>query len=309
MQFSRLRAGDVVAVVAPGSAVDPDCLERGLRELEGLGFRPRLGAHVATRIPYLDLAGSDDARRADLQAALDDTDVAAVMCARGGYGCQRILRDVDLSGLRRRPKPVIGYSDVSPLLQSIVRGGLVAVHGPMVGADLARGLTPRSRDHLLSLLTDPTYLWTMPVPEPVRPGRAEGRLVGGCLAVLVSTLGTTTAPDWANDILFLEDIGEKPYELDRMLVQARQAGWFDRIAGVVFGTMEACDPADGVSPLDVARNFFANAYFPVGFGIAAGHRRGASDVEQMALPLGTRVALDVDAGTLSALEPAAKEAA
>lgn len=303
MQFSRVGAGDRVGVVAPAGAVDGSRLEAGLATLEGLGFQPRRGASLLARDRYL--AGHDDARRADLQAALDDPAIRAVICARGGYGSQRIVGALDLTALARDPKPVVGYSDITALLATIVREGLVAVHGPMVATDLARGLDSEALSHFTSLLGDPSYAWSLEVPLGLRPGRARGRLVGGCLSVIVHLLGTPFAPDTDGAILFLEDTNEWPYRIDRMLTHARQAGLFERVAGVVFGTFETCRPFDGVSALDVVRDCFADAPFPVGWGLAAGHRSAESDVRQMALPLGVDVALDVDRGTLTALQPAA----
>ena len=299
---ARIRSGDVVGVVAPSGVVAEDRLEAGVRVLESLGLRVVAGEFVLARQAYL--AGSDAERGADLQRMLDDPTIRAVFCARGGYGAQRIVPTLDLAAVRRQPKPVVGYSDATVLITALVRAGVVGIHGPMVAVDLARGLSPRSLAHLERVLSDPSYLWEVEVPLSIRPGRATGRLLGGTLSVLATMLGTPYAPDLDGAVLFLEDVHEWPYRLDRLLTQLRQSGKLDRIAGVVFGTMAACRTLDGVGAVEVIRDAFAGAPYPVGFGLPAGHDPAESGVENLALPLGVEVELDVDHGRLAALEPA-----
>jgi muramoyltetrapeptide carboxypeptidase len=292
----------VVGVIAPSGPVDEERLQVGIKVLEGWGLRVQVGSAVLARQAYL--AGSDDARLADLQRMIDDARVRAVFCARGGYGSQRLLPRLDLGRLARHPKPVVGYSDATALLNAAVAVGVSAVHGPMVADDIARRLSPRSEEHLRSLLTEPAWLWEAEAPVVVRPGRARGRLVGGCLAVLAASLGTPYAPDTDGHVVFLEDVAERPYRLDRLLTQLRQSGKLDRAAGVVFGTMSACPPIDGVGPLDVVRSCCGDLRCPVAFGLPAGHDPNGAGCENLALPLGVEVELDADAGRLRALEPA-----
>jgi muramoyltetrapeptide carboxypeptidase len=298
----RIRTGDVIGVVAPSGPVHAERLQAGVKVLEGWGYRVKLGRAVLERQAYL--AGGDAQRRADLEAMFADADVRAVFCARGGYGSQRLVPSLDLRALVQRPKLFVGYSDASALLAAAVAAGVVAVHGPMVADDMARGLAPRGETHLRELLSDPGYLWQLEVPETVRPGRATGRLVGGCLSVLVTTLGTPHAPDTDGAILFLEDVRERPYRLDRLLTHLRQAGKLDRVAGLVFGAMAACPPVDGVGPLDVVRACCGDLACPVGFGLPAGHDPGSAGCANLALPLGVQVSLDLEQGRLTALEPA-----
>src|SRR5690242_6766233 len=175
----RIRSGDVVGVIAPSGAVDEERLARGVAVLESWGMRVEIGRAVLERRAYL--AGDDAARRADLERMLDDRRIRAVFCARGGYGSQRLLPDIDLRRLADDPKPVVGYSDTTALLGAIVGAGVVAIHGPMVADDVARGLTARSAEQLRAVLADPAWRWEVEAPETVRPGRATGPLVGGCL--------------------------------------------------------------------------------------------------------------------------------
>ena len=299
---SRIRSGDLVGVVAPSGAVDGERLAAGVRALEGLGWRVMVGAAALSRRAYL--AGTDEERRADLQRMIDDPSVRAIFCARGGYGSQRVVPNLDLAPLIRAPKPIIGFSDATALLSAVVTAGVVAFHGPMVAVDVARGLSAAAEEHLTRAISDPGYLWDVRVPVAIQPGHATGRLVGGNLSVLVTTLGTPWAPDTDGTILFLEDVHEWPYRLDRLLTQLRQAGRLDRVAGVVFGTMATCRGDAGIGPLEVVRDFFADAPYPVGLGVASGHDDTPSDIENLALPLGVSVSLDVDGGRLTALEGA-----
>jgi muramoyltetrapeptide carboxypeptidase len=302
---TRLRAGDTVGVVAPSGAVEEARLDAGVRALESWGFRVVLGAAARRRRGYL--AGSDAERLHDLQTMLDAPEVRAIFCARGGYGSQRLIPRLDLQGLVHAPKAVVGYSDATALLTAIGGAGLVAFHGPMVASDLARGISDRSTLRLQRMLSDPSYTWELEVPVGVRPGRAEGRLVGGCLSVLASTLGTPWAIEPAGCILFLEDVHEWPYRLDRLLTQLRQTGKLDRLAGLVFGTMAGCRVLDGIGALDVVRELFEDAPYPVGFGTPAGHDPAATDAENLVLPLGIQVLLEIPddgPGRLSGREPA-----
>jgi muramoyltetrapeptide carboxypeptidase len=289
-------------VVAPAGAVQEARLERGVQVLERWGLRVMLGDGIRARRAYL--AGEDGVRRSDLQRMLDDPTVRAVFCARGGYGSQRVVPDLDFATFARSPKAVVGYSDATALLGAIVGNGVAAVHGPMVATDMARGLTSRSEEHLRHLLSDPGYLWEAEFTDVVRHGRAVGRLIGGCLSVVAALLGTPWAPDTDGAILFLEDVGERPYRLDRLLTQLRQAGVFERLSGLVFGTMMRCPVVDGVSPLDVIRACCADLPFPVAFGLPAGHQGDGPGIENLALPLGLPVALDTVRGRVAALEPA-----
>jgi muramoyltetrapeptide carboxypeptidase len=235
---------------------------------------------------------------------LEAPDVRAIFCARGGYGCQRIVPALALDAVAGRSKIVVGYSDTTALLMALVGHGLSGFHGPMVADDLARGLSDASRTRLHDVLFDPGHRWESPVPTAVQPGRARGRLLGGCLSVLATTLGTPWQMDTRGAILFLEDVNERAYRLDRLLLHLRQAGVLDGVAGVVFGTLEGCSPYDGVDALTVVQEHFAAAPYPVGVGLPAGHSSAPAQVENHILPLGIAVELDTDRGRLVSLEAA-----
>lgn len=278
-----LRAGDLIGVVAPGAAVEAAAVEAGVRVLERAGYRVRVGDAVGKQSGYL--AGSDAERLADLQAMFADRTVKAVLAARGGYGSGRLLPHLDLEQARRQVKVVVGYSDVTFLLMELVqRANLVVFHGPMV-ADFSAN--PNGADALLRLLAGDRTLWNLRAREIVQPGTAEGVIVGGCLSILVAGLGTPHAIETKGRLLFLEDVNEKPYRVDRMLTQLRQAGKLEGVAGVLFGDMTGCGHAgDAVTVRDVIREAFAGARYPVVFGLPTGHGGGTAT-----LPLGVRARL------------------
>lgn len=278
----RLRRGDTVGVVAPAGAVDGEALDRGVAALEGAGLRVRLGRAVLERRDYL--AGDDAARAADLHAMFAAGDVTAVLCARGGYGAGRLLPLLDVALVRRSPKAFVGHSDITFLLDDLVqRAGVVSFHGPMVSwlAD-----NPTSLDNLLALLQGEP-------PPPVEAGEvwhageAEGVIVGGCLSIVAAMLGTPYQVDTRGALLFLEDVNERPYRVDRMLTQMRQAGAFDGVAAVVFGEMPATFEDGDPSLREVVLDVCADLDCPIVAGIPSGHGRGT-----LTLPFGARARLD-----------------
>ncbi len=296
----RLRPGDCIGVISPAAGVDAERLRRGCRALEELGFVVRLGEHVLARHRFL--AGTDAQRAHELSAMFHDPTVQALFCSRAGYGSGRLLPRLDFRLLARRPKIFLGYSDVTLLLNALVQqAGLVCFHGPLVAGEFADGLSAGSRSHLLGLLSHGTGQARLAFPTAIRPGMAEGRLLGGCLSVLTASLGTPFAVETRGCVLFLEDVGERPYRVDRMLTQLKQAGKLDGLAGVIFGEMSRCweEPGELGPLLAVVEDIFADSAYPVGFGLPAGHGG-----ENFALPLGTRVRLDTERRELRFLEPA-----
>jgi muramoyltetrapeptide carboxypeptidase len=296
----RLRPGDVIGVVSPAAAVSEEKLRRGCQTLEQLGFDVRLGEHVLDRHRYL--AGTDQARASELTAMFRDPSVQAIFCSRAGYGSGRLLPLLEVPALLRTPKIFLGFSDVTLLLNAFVQqAGLVCFHGPVVAGEFADGLTSRSQAHLLNLLTNGFGEHSVAFSTALHAGVGEGHLIGGCLSVLVATLGTPFALDTRDAILFIEDIGEKPYRIDRMLTQLKQAGKLDHLAGVIFGEMQSCrgESSDPALLLSVIDEIFADYDYPIGFGLPAGH-----EGENLTLPLGIRVRLDTHLHALTFLEPA-----
>jgi len=265
--------GAGITVIAPASFAQPDRVQRGLQSLNALGFDARLGASALERGP-LYFAGTDAQRLADLHAAFADETTSAVMCLRGGYGSGYLLGDMDLSLIRRHPKPFLAYSDLTGVqLRLLDELGLPAFHGPMAAADfyLDDGVHLPSFKAALA-----GELYSVGAAEGLRvlqPGKAEGILYGGCLSILVALLGTEWEPQTEDKLLFIEDVGAKPYQVDRMLWQLRHAGKLDGVRGIVFGEMLDC-VSPGAAPELLERAILsALAGFdgPIAFGLRSGH--------------------------------------
>jgi muramoyltetrapeptide carboxypeptidase len=279
-----LRRGDLIGVVAPGGATEAAAVNAGVKILEQAGYRVRVGESVFKRAGFL--AGSDADRVADLVRMFADPSVCAIVAARGGYGCGRLLPLFEASVARQHAKIFVGYSDLTFLMLHLLqRAELVTFHGPMV---VEFALHDAATAGLLSLLRGDRSSWNLVAQTIVQPGTAEGTVVGGCLSVVVATLGTPYEIATAGRLLFLEDVNEKPYRVDRMLTQLRQAGKLDGVAGVVFGEMTGCvsGPLEVVTVLDVIQDAFKNAPYPVVLGLPTGHGAGRAT-----LPLGVRARL------------------
>ncbi|MBO0869061.1 MAG: LD-carboxypeptidase [Micromonosporaceae bacterium] len=296
-----LRPGDSVMLVSPAGPADPAPVARGTQLLESWGLRVVPAPHVYSRHGYL--AGTDEVRLADLDAALRDPGIRGVICTRGGYGAQRIVDGLATEGLLADPKLVVGFSDITALHLALWRRArLATVHGP--GASWRETRTPAAsarslRDALMS--SRPVVVAADPADptHAVRvPGRATGPLLGGNLSLLVASVGTPDFPDLAGAILLIEDVGEAPYRVDRMLVQLRRAGALRSLAGVAVGQFTDCTDDHQVSIVEVLAEQLGGLGIPVLGGLPVGHGYG-----QLAVPLGVPATLDTAAGTLTA-EPA-----
>jgi len=288
-----MQQGDTVAVVAPSGPVDAVQLGRGVERLEEIGLKVVVGAHVLDRqeLPYL--AGSDTGRAADLQAAWCDPAVAAVFCARGGYGAARLLGLLDWELMRAAgPKVLLGSSDITALHQAFgAELGVPTLHGPMPGSALLAaepGPEPVTWDHLRAALFEAP---AAPVvgDRVLAPGRAEGVLAGGNLSLLASLCGTRHQPSFAGRIALLEDIGEEPYRIDRMLTQLLQAGAFAGVRGIALGSWVDCG-----DPYPVLRDRLLPLGVPILAGLPVGHGS-----PQMSVWLGALGVIDTESCSLT----------
>jgi muramoyltetrapeptide carboxypeptidase len=288
-----LNKGDKVGVMAPGFAVKSQPLRAGLDELVRLGYEPCVGDHVLSQDGYL--AGNDEQRAADLVRFMRSPDLRALWFARGGFGTARLLPEVPWATLRRDPKLMIGYSDLTALFNAVIdRTPAICLYGPVV-TELG---DPQAwhRPSLRALLAGRPYTLRFPRRAALIEGRAEGRLIGGNLSVLTHLLGTPYEPDFRDAILFLEEVGEQTYRVDRMLTQLRQSGALRKIAGVLLGAITAPTrrrfPSDR-SLHEVLGEAFAPLGVPVIRGIEAGHM-----AHKRTLPLGARTVIDTASGTI-----------
>lgn len=278
-----LRPGSTLGIAAPSSAVEPELLDLGVAELRAMGFGVVVPEGVLAKARFT--AGSPDRRAAELHALLEDPRIDGILCARGGAGAASLLPLLDAGRFRRHPKALVGYSDVTALHLFLGRLGVVSFHGPMA----ARGIADAAYDRaafLGSLSGD--ALAASDDLVPVRAGAAEGVLRGGNLAVLSAAAGTPWAlpVDEGGTLLLIEEVNERPYRLDRMLVQLRLSGALARVKGIVFGEMEGCavEAGLGYDLEDVILDALAGLDVPVAMGLRAGH----SGSPCLTLPLGVR---------------------
>jgi muramoyltetrapeptide carboxypeptidase len=309
----RLTFGDTVGIIAPASAPpDPKAVDRAAEALEKFGFKPKLGKNVRARLGFL--AGMDRERATDLMAMFADKRVKAIICLRGGYGCSRILDRLDYSVIRRNPKILSGYSDITSLHCALAkRVNLISIHAPMMNGALDGPKLPE--------FTRKSFFRTLMEAKPagsicegynkrgvliLRSGVAEGRLIGGNLSLLCAAIGTPFAPSYKGKILFFEDISEKPYKVDRMLTQLLNAGILSQVAGVAVGVNADCDDPDAKpggeyrqTGADVVKERLSSLRVPVVTGLPFGH----VDLNAT-IPVGAKARLDGRRGDLIITESA-----
>jgi len=299
-----------ITIVAPASFAQPDRIDRGLAELRSLRYAPQFAPNALLREP-LYFAGTPQQRLADLHAAFADPDTAAIMCIRGGYGSNYLLDNLDFKTIAAHPKPFFAYSDLTGIqLRLLDELGLPVFHGPMLAADfyLPNGVHLKSFRAALA-----GELYSLGVGEglrPLKPSRSHtsvrGTLYGGCLSILVSLLGTPWEPRTEGTLLFLEDTGVKPYQVDRMLWQLRKARKLDGVLGIVFGEMLDCSSPG--APPSLLEDAILSALDGLDIPIAIGLRSGHVSRENVTLTFGVDAELAVaDIAHLEILEPAVKK--
>jgi muramoyltetrapeptide carboxypeptidase len=300
-----LRPGDTVGIIAPGSPIQRNLLDAGCLALWRLGYKPFYLDSIFDQELYF--AGKTRRRARELEEMFVREEVRAVLCARGGYGCNYLLQELDLDKIAAHPKIFVGYSDVTTLLTWFADAArLVTFHGPMVTKDFAA----EDGVHLPSwaAATVGKERWEIaPVPGsglvPLGKGRAEGILYGGCLSLLVASLGTPYEIKTEGTILFLEDVNAKPYQVDRMFTQLKLAGKLEGVRGLLFGEMQGCQqhPEQTYTLDQVLQRLVKDLDIPVACGLRSGH----VEKENITLPIGVRATLDVkDEVRLGILEPA-----
>lgn len=306
----RLRQGDVVGLIAPGGHTNERSIEKAVRNIEALGFRVRHGKYL--REVFGNYAGSSEQRLADLHAMFADPEVRAIWPIRGGSGCISLLAGLDYALIRRNPKVLIGYSDITALHLAIHKhAGLVTFHGPVASSTM----TDYSTRHMMAVLTDPQASYTIPMsPENAERalsephfgiqtfthGVATGPLMGGNLSMVAALAGTPYAADTRGSLLFLEEINEAPYRIDRWMTQLDLAGGFAKAAALVVGICENCGPEHEDVSLTLERTLALHLHplvIPAVSGYSIGHIRN-----QCTLPIGVRATLDTRAQTITLLE-------
>ena len=307
----KLKFGDTLGFIAPSGAVRTEgAIERAVQETERMGFKVKLGESAGKKYGYL--SGTDELRARDINAMFADDEVDAIVCLRGGYGAMRILDKIDYDLIARHPKIFVGFSDITALHIALLnRCGLATFHGPMAAANWAgKPLDDFSRDSMYRSLmnAEPAGELSNPPEYPrqmVNPGQAEGLLVGGNLMLIASSLGTPWEIDTKGRIIFIEEVGERTYCVDRMLTQLRLAGKFEDCAGIVFGNFSDCPieyPQFGLSLEEIIRDVVAPCGKPVFTGLRCGHC-----TPKLTLPFGVKCRMDAEKCTLTVLESAVRE--
>lgn len=307
-----LRPGARISLIAPASPASEEKIAQAFTNLGNLGFEVKEGVSMRKRLGHL--AGTDAERLADLHNAFADPETDAVWCVRGGYGCTRLLPDVDFDLIRRHPKPFFGYSDVTALHLAIgQKTGLVTFHSPVAAGEytfgtfrhfmevVRNGTAPYAIHKLVPEEVVPDYPFD---PFTIREGVAEGELTGGNLSLLAAMCGTPWQPSFKNKLVFLEEVGEQPYRIDRLLTQLLEATDLRKAAGLVLGVFFDCQPKNSDYSLtlkDTLLDRLATLGIPALYGFPFGHIP-----DQVTLPYSINARLDTKAGTLTLLEKAIK---
>lgn len=309
---NRLKAGDKVRLVSPAGFITEKNLSDSILKLESLGFNVDYGKNVLNKFGYL--AGTDEERANDINDAFADKSVKGIICTRGGYGCARMLHLIDYDLVKNNPKVVCGYSDITSLLFALYKkSGLVCFHGP-VSISNFEGYSRKSFSSIImeKIFNEPQYPSTedklLPEYESfvINSGIAEGELFGGNLSLVVSMLSTPYDIDYKNKILFLEDVGEEPYRVDRMLTQLLLSGKLNELSGIILGIFTDNEPNEKKSGIgnsfslnEILFDRLSNLDIPVIYGLSFGHVR-----DKLTLPFGINARMDTFSKSLTLLEPA-----
>ena len=311
---SRLKRHDVIGIVAPASAPSTcEKIDKGIRYLEKLGYRVKLGKSAKKVHGYF--AGKDANRAHDLNAMFADKQVKAIFAVRGGYGTPRLLEHIDYTLVKRNPKILVGYSDLTALQLAIfAKTRLVTFSGPMLAVEMFEKMDPFTEEFFWRIVTSTLPIGKVSNPDgqplkvlPALPKSYEavGRLIGGNLSMIISLMGTPFQPNFSRSILLFEDVGEEPYRIDRMLTQLKLAGVLRKVKAIVIGSLIDCVPSDKTKPSlstdEVLQELTEDLKIPVLSHLAYGHMP-----RKLTMPIGLKVKVNSRLGTLEFLESAVK---
>jgi muramoyltetrapeptide carboxypeptidase len=298
--FKRIKRGSTIGVIAPAWIPNKARLEKGIAYLNNKGFKTKLGKYIYEKHGYF--AGSDQKRLLDLHQMYADPEVIAIFCARGGWGSLRLLDKIDYRLIRKNPKPLIGYSDITGIQLAIwSKCQIPSFSGPFVAVEMGNGINPFTEKHLWGQLnnSDPKYIFNFNNTNTkfLSHGNSTGILVGGCLSLITSLLGTSFCPNYENTILFIEEVGEKPYRIDRNLAQMKQAGIFNKISGLILGNFIDCENGKNEPSFtveEIFHDYFSESSYPVIMNFPYGHNG-----IMMSIPIGIRAIIDFDKSEIS----------
>ncbi len=308
IKSKRLALGDVIGIISPASSPDDlSTIETGVKYLESLGYRVEVGKNVGKVHGYL--AGSTEDRLDDLHSMFKNKDVRAIFCVRGGYGSTRMLDKIDYNLIKRNPKIFVGYSDISALqLAFFHKTGLVTFAGPMVSIDFSGEVSKYTEEIFWRLITSNKSYGKIELPDgekisALKKGTVKGRILGGNLALISSLVGTDYLPDMRDKILFIEEVGELPYRIDRMLNQLRLSKILNHVKGVILGAFIDCNETDPtkrtLSLGEVMEDYFGRLDIPVVYNFKHGHIK-----DNVTIPLGIMFKLNASRNSIEITEGA-----
>ncbi len=300
MLLKPIKPNSKLGILAPAYPPDADKLSKGIDYLKGLGYEIELGESLTSRYGYF--AGNDQIRLNDLHHMFSDPNVDAIICARGGWGGLRLLDQIDYELIKNNPKLLVGYSDVTTLQLAMWQQARVAsLSGPMVAVEMGSGILPFSSTHFWSQLNNTKnsydFIFKNEDVEIWNEGIGNGTLLGGCLSLVAHQLGTPYSVDYQDAILFLEDVGEEPYRIDRYLAQLKQAGIFNKINGLILGDFIDCDDnnpdSSSFTLREILQDYFGQADFPIIFNFPYGH-----GMKKFSMPVGAQATLNTQQKSL-----------
>jgi muramoyltetrapeptide carboxypeptidase len=293
-----------VGIISPAWIPIDDRLEAGIQYLENKGFKVKIGSNVGKKHAYF--AGSDKERLNDIHQMFKDPEVDFIVCARGGWGGLRLVDKINYDLIRKNPKLFVGYSDITTLQLALwTKSGIPSLSGPMVGVEMGKGILPFTEQHFWDQIHNTTaeykFDYTKTNTMVLNTGQSQGTLLGGCLSLVCHLLGTPYSPDYSGAILFLEDVGEKPYKIDRYFAHLKQAGVFDQIDGLILGDFVDCDPEEKEVSFqldEILNDYFSGMPFPVLKNFPYGH----GDLK-FSMPVGVKTILDTEDGEMRFANP------
>jgi muramoyltetrapeptide carboxypeptidase len=304
IMFKPLHKNSAIGVISAAYIPNPERLQAGFQYLQGKGFRIKKGNNLGKKHGYF--SGTDEERIADLHAMFADPEIDMIISTRGGWGGLRMVDRIDYELIRRNPKPLVGYSDLTTLQLAIwTKTSIPSISGPMVAVEMGKGILPFTEKHFWDQVGNNSaeYVFNYESPDVriMNQGRTQGRLLGGCLSLVCHLLGTAYAPDFSGAVLFLEDIGEQPYKIDRYLAHLKQSGVFDQISGLILGQFIDCvaeEDERSFTVEELLQDYFSAAPYPVILNFPYGH----GDLK-FSMVVGAAVSLETESRQLTISNP------
>lgn len=298
----RITSGSTISVIAPAFPPQQRKLKKGIKYLEERGYIIKRSASLKGKHNYF--SAKDEQRALEINENFADPAVTAIFCARGGWGTLRLLDKLDYEIIRTNPKLILGYSDITSLQLAIwQKCNVPSLSGPMVAMEMGGSFSSFSEEHLWLQINNnqnsyPLNLSGLMQTEILKPGSCSGILLGGCLSLVAHQLGTPYSPDYSNSILFLEDVGEKPYKIDRFLAQLSQAGILDKLAGLIIGEFIDCEEEGSITVKQLFEQYTQDKNYPVIFNFPYGHQ-----ADKISMPVGVTARIDTNKNYLAFTNP------